>query len=201
MDDPNYHKEKYFNAAFEKQTYLNLLYTIVNMPVVLVFSVIILLCFVTGLLLLIVWVGVPFINLSFIIIQTYVETERKIFTKLTMKTIPPLKKKILNSNSQLKIFLAFINDKQSWKQLLYLIIKLPLSTLSFILTAALFFLTFLLIYTPFNAMFGHIHILNYQTDSFIEAIIGFFIGIILWVGILNVINLSTRLNNKLFNIF
>ncbi len=202
MNDPEYSKKGYFNAAFEKNSYLNGLFLVLQLPVSIVFFFLVFFCFLLGALLIIIWIGVPIINTSFIMAWSFADYERYLANKIYAEHIPAISKPQINVYSQVKVFFSFIRNHRTWKYLSFHCIKLLLSLVSFAIPLILAGLSFMLIYTPFNAMFGHIRIFSfYQTDSFIEAIFVFFIGIFIWIGIINLINLWTAFVLKVTKYF
>ncbi len=201
MDDPEYTKSKYFDSVFQKRTYFNLLYSIISMPFLLVCFIFILTTFVTGALFVVFWIGVPLLNLGFITINSIAKTDIKLtnFFSENYVTLPDTPD--LNYNSQLKIFLSFINSSNNWRATAYFFCRFLLSIVHFVVFCILVSMTAIMIITPVNAMFGHIRIFNFTTDLFIEAIFIFFIAIVLWIGIVNLINFWMKITEKTGSFF
>lgn len=201
MDDPEYSKSNYFDPVFQKQTYLHLIYSIISFPFLLVCSTFVLVTLITGTLLTIIWIGVPILNLGFISTNAIVRFDIKLTNYFTSEQLKHFDVPDLNYDSQLKIFLTLIKNSNTWKEIGYFFVRFIYSIIHFMLFGILVSMTVILIYTPFNAMFGHIRIFSFTTDLFIEAIFIFFISIILWVGIVNLINFWMKLTYKTTKLF
>ena len=201
MDDPDYHKPGYFDPPFKLQSYLNLIFSIIHFVYGFISFVFIVPLFIIGIILLPIWIGVPLLNLTFYLSSRLTTLNQHINELLYRRNIVIVKIPASQKSSQLSIFYDHTKNKRSWRYLLYNFIGLFINTVGVSLTAALLFMTYLLISTPYNAMFGHIDFLGYQTDYFFEAIILFFIGLIIWFGFFNITNYWTNTHIKILRYF
>lgn len=194
MDDPTYSKRGYFDAVFDKQSYLNMVFALIHFPLSLLSVTLLIISFIPGVLFFFFWIGAPLLNISFMLAWQLADKERWLLNKLYNENIPAVTRPAIQFQSQLKLFYMYVRKFRTWRYLLYHFVKFGLSLLLFLLPFILVGFGLMLIYAPFKAMFGHIQIFTwYQTDSFIEAIFIFFIGLILWMGIINLINAMTWL--------
>lgn len=181
--------KKFFDAIIKKQTYLNLLFLIISLPLGILYFIFITTGFLLGILLFIIWIGVPILLFVFKASWKISVLDKKLTSKLLNIQIPAISIPGFENSIQLKEFISYIKNFRTWKILLYLLLKLPVGIISIIPPILISILSGLLIYTPFNAVFGKINIMGiYQTESFIEAIFFFFFCIIIWIGLLNLIN-------------
>jgi len=189
MDDPDYHKKGYFDAVFEMQSYRNIIYAIFSFPFILINFIFLISLFVAGFLLLPVWLGVPLLNMLFISANFLARTGTGFASFFLKEGLSRPPKLIITEHKQLRVFMQLVKSKQSWQSLWYFVVRFFMGILHFSLPILLIGMTVVMFYTPFNAVFGHIALFGFTTDLFIEAVIVFFISIILWIGILNLINL------------
>lgn len=188
MDDPDYHKKGYFDAVFELQSYLNIIYAILSFPFILINFISLISLFVVGFLLLPIWLGVPLINILFISANFLARTGAGFASYFLKEDLSPPPKLIVTEHKQLTVFMQLVKSKQAWQSLWYFVVRFFMGIVHFSLPILLIAMTAVMFYTPFNAVFGHIALFGFTTDLFIEAVIVFFISIILWIGILNLIN-------------
>lgn len=188
MDDPDYHKKGYFDAVFEKQSYLNIIYAILSFPFILLNFAFLITSFIVGFLLLPVWLGVPVLNMMFISANYLARTGTAFASFFLKDDLSRPGRLVINEYKQLRVFMYLIKSRQSWQSLWYFVARFFMGIVHFSLPILLIAMTALMLYTPFNAVFGHITLFGFTTDLFIEAVIVFFISIILLIGILNLIN-------------
>jgi Putative sensor len=189
MDDPDYKKHQLFDSIFNLQTYLNILFLLLHILFSVVFTIPLLVIGICGLILLPVYFGVPILNIAFIYSRFLTKLNNDFYILMLRTEIPKVDFVLPERLSQLQLFRYFAKQRRSWQRLFYFACQSLFGILSALLLGFLVGLTVLLVYTPVNAMFGHIEIFSfYKTDSFIEAVFVFFIGFILWSLILNLLN-------------
>lgn len=199
MDDPNYANERLFDPIVDKQTWFNLIFILFLLPVSILFSVPVLIFFIIGIALLPLYIGVPVLNAVFNLSYQFTLAERWLFNHLLKKEIPRISSSVSPELKQVQLIRLHFKDIRVWKRIAFFAIIPPVCIISLILPAILIALAILMVYTPVNAMFGHIKIFSfYQTDSFIEAVFAFFIGFIIWAVLLHLVNYWVNLLNKLF---
>ena len=128
--------------------------------------------------------------------------EEKTFESFSKFSLPKITKFIPAEKSSFGIFKAYLKNKRTWNRLSYFSLKIFWRCLFSIPTLLLIALSSLLIYTPINSVFGHINIYHlFQTDSFIEVILIFFISLLVWVGLLHFIKYLFRISAQILKHF
>lgn len=201
MDDPDYHKRGYFDAPFSFKTYRNLLFAYFQFVFSLISFILTIILLVVGIPLILIWVGVPIINLTFYITGQMASFQRFLYLKMYKKNIPSIEVSLPNQNTQLKVFYSYTKNGRSWRYIIFNLVDFFMNIAGVLISSLLLFESYLLIHTPFRAMFGHIEFLGYQTDFFIEAIIFFFVGLIIWFGIMNLINIWANFHIRVIRYF
>ena len=190
MDDPDYDKHKLFDPIVSWQTYLHMIFSIIQLPFYLLISLPLFVLFVVGLVLMPVYVGSSLLNLAFLYTRLLVRINNKVCFFLLRWEIPRIESPLPPPNStQIQVFRHFASKRRNWNRILYFLLQPFLGIVSLSLLTLVTILALMMIYTPVSAMFGHIQIFNlYQTDSFVEAIFAFFIGFVILAGLLHAIN-------------
>ncbi|MDZ7741425.1 MAG: sensor domain-containing protein [Bacteroidota bacterium] len=198
MDDPDYQKHKLFDPIVSIQTYLNLFYALIQLPLYLFLGLPLLILFLLGIVLIPFYLGASLLNLAFIYARSLVKINNAIFRIVLRCEIPRMKSPLPPPRSTpLQAFRYFARQKRDWKRLSYFLLQPFLGIISLALLGVIAILALLMVYTPVTGMFGHIQIFNlYQTDSFVEAIFAFFIGFVILAGLLHVVNYWIKLIGK-----
>ncbi len=193
---------EFFDLLIKKEVYFGFIYSIISIPIAIIYFAITLSGLVLGILLLPIWIGIPFLNQYFKMIWELSKLEEYTFESFNKVSLPKIAKFIPQGKSSFSIFKAYLKNKRTWNRISYFLLKIFWRILFAVPTAALILLTSLLIYTPVNSVFGRINIYSlYQTDSFIEVILIFFICILIWVGLLHFINYLISVSSRLLRHF
>ena len=193
---------QFFDLLIKKEVYFGLIYSLISVPIALIYFTITALGLIIGFALLPIWIGVPFLNGYFKMIWEFSKLEEKTFETFTDFSLPKISKFIPAEKSSYLKFKAYLKNKRTWNRISYFLLKIFWRIIFAIPTAVLISLTSLLVYTPINSVFGHINIYKlFQTDSFIEVIFIFFICILVWVGLLHFINYLIGLSAQLLKHF
>lgn len=202
MKNEDNKESRFFDILIQKRSYFGFLYSIVAIPIALIYFVFSLLGLIVGFALLPFWIGVPFLNFYFFLIWKLSRFEEITFEYITGISLPKITKFTPNKKTVYLNFKAYFHNKRTWKRISYFLLKIFWRIIFGIPTVVLIVLTSLLIYTPVNSVFGRIKIYTvYQTESFIEVTIIFFVCIIIWIALLNFINYLTFLSSKILKQF
>jgi len=201
MDDPEYNKPGFFNPPFQAKTYLNIIFSFFLILSVSVSFVVLLTLFLMGTLLIVIWIGVPVLNLCFHLSTLFAGIKRHIYNLVYDKNIPSIEPSTYDTGSQLTVFYSNVKNFRCWRYLLFHIVELPVGIIGVLISGLLLLMLYLLVYTPFKAMFGEIYFLGFQTVSYIEAVIFFFVGLFLIIGVFNLVNYWTEIHLKLVRRF
>lgn len=189
MGNKKYSDTRFFDMLIEKQTYLNFLYSVIAFPLGILYFIFLCTGILLGTVLLLIWVGVPFLIFVFDAIWFLARFERKLSIWFFGVEIPVISKDIQYDPIQMKIFLSYLKNRRTWRFIGYLILKFPLGIISVIVPVVFLSLSFFMLYIPLNSVFGKIRVFNFfTTESFIEATFAFFGATILWFSLLNIIN-------------
>ncbi len=202
MQNEDGKEAEFFDLLIKKEVYFGFIYSLASIPIALIYFTITLGGLIIGILLLPIWLGIPFLNQYFKMIWELSKLEEQTFEAFNKISLPKIAKFIPQSRSSFGRFKEYLKNKRTWNRISYFLLKIFWRILFAVPTAALILLTSLLIYTPVNSVFGHINIYSlYQTDSFIEVIFIFFICILIWVGLLHFINYLIRISAQLLRHF
>lgn len=202
MQNENSKEAQFFDILIKKHVYYGFIYSLISIPIAIIYFIITLLGLVLGFILLPFWIGVPILNQYFGMIWELSKLEEKIFEYTTGVMLPKITKFVPNENSAYLRYRAYLHNKRTWNRIAYFLLKIFWRILFAIPSFTLITLTSLLIYTPVNSVFGRINIYQlYQTDSFIEVIMIFFVCILIWVAILHFINYLIKVSTRILNHF
>ena len=198
MNDPDYHKSSYFDLMIEKQTYFNLIYSIICIPLSLVYLAITLFGMLIGIVLLPLYIGIPYLNTFFAGIWLMSKYEEAIWEWFHSNNLPQLALYKPNTYKNLVRFKSYITNARTWKRIYYFLFRFFANLIFLIPTLLLLSLTFLMIYTPINSIFGHIQIFDFfTTDNFIEVVFFYFVCVLIWVGFFHLVNISAKFQEKM----
>ncbi len=202
MQNEDGKEAQFFDILIQKRVYYGFIYSLISIPIALIYLVLALSGLILGFVLLPFWIGVPILDQYFRMIWGLSKIEEKTFEYITGVSLPKISKFAPKDGSSYLRFKAYLKNKRTWNRISYFLLKIFWRSLFAIPSIVLIGLTSLLIYTPVNSVFGHIKIYKlYQTDSYIEVIMIFFVCIIIWVGLLQFINYLIRISTRILNYF
>ncbi|PKP34040.1 MAG: hypothetical protein CVU00_08570 [Bacteroidetes bacterium HGW-Bacteroidetes-17] len=202
MQNEDGKEAQFFDLLIKKRVYYGLIYSIISIPIAALYFVFVFGGLLVGFALLPIWIGVPFLNTHFRIIWVLSKFEEKTFEKYSGILLPKISPFIPSNKSSYHRFIDYMGNKRTWIRIGYFSLKLFWRSIFAIPGLFLITLSGLLIYTPVNSVFGHIDIYSfYQTDSFIEVILIFFVCIIIWVSILHLINYLFTISAHILKFF
>ena len=165
---------RFLSVAARPQSYLNVLYLLLAFPLGIAYFAFLVTGISAGFGLLIIWVGVPFLALVLTIAWGLRQFERVLAVRLLKEDISPAADEHpdgpaegANLSTAERRFIgawrrsrAHLSDRLTWTGIVYLLLKFPLGTASFVVTVTLISISFALLATP---------VLYLVTDSALPA--------------------------------
>lgn len=189
--------QEYFGVLVKGETYLNFAYLLLAFPLGLIYFILLVVGFSTGLSLIIIWVGLLILAVLFPAIWAGAAFERLQAIHLLKVDVPPMSKPITEEKSLLERMKVFFTNPVTWKGLLYLFLKFPIGILEFVIVVTGLSIVFSFLAAPFAYPWISIDFGMWMIDSFSEAIGVFIVGVLLLPGIFHVFNYTAKLNGML----
>jgi len=197
MPEPGEEEDTFFEILRQPYTFPNILFTLTEFLFSMGVLILYLPFFLMAIALTPLLIGIPMLSYLSTTVWEVVRLEKYFADLLTGSNIPLVKPPF---NPKVTIFTRikhFFLETRNLKLLLFPLLRFPIALAGLLPTLIFSGLTFLITYTPINAMFGHIELFGIlTTDSFVEVIFLFFVCIILWIGMLHLIKMSVRLQVK-----
>ena len=191
-----------FKAVTNRQTYLNILYHLLSFPTGLIYFIFIVTFLSVGIGLVVVWIGIPILIGLLAAVYGLSTFERFMAIKMLGVDIPSRRKQKAAEGLWNKVK-ALISNPETWKGMLYLLIKFPLGIISFSITVGLIAASVGLAATPILSAF-------HRTDwgvwserlysSPVAVIATCVLGVILAFLTLHILNGAAKLYAKLAKI-
>ncbi len=137
------------DVPIRKQTYLNLLYHLLALPLGIFYFVFLVSGLSLGLPLMIFWIGIPIVMGVFAGWYTLCKMERRLAISLLGENILPVSYEDMSGKSLLQKLGSMAANQVTWKGLLFLMVKLPMGMVSFTLLAVFGSLSLALLAAPF----------------------------------------------------
>ena len=202
MDNEDFNNSSYFDLLVQKKTYWSFLYSLLSIPISTLYFVFTVSGLIIGFVLTPLWIGTPILIGYFRMLWNLSKFEEKIYEKYLLIPLPTISKFRAENRSAILLLKIYLNNRRTWLRVGYFFSKIFYSTILALPMAILLGLSFSMIYIPIDSIFGHINFFNlYQTDSYIEVIFIYFVAIIIWVGIIHLINMSVVLSSKVAKSF
>lgn len=184
---------RFFGVVFRGDTYLNLLYVLLAFPLGLFYFVFLVPGLVTGLALSILWVGLLILLIIFFCWLGLIAIERQQAIWLLREDVPPMTPKEGTGENAWQWFVAYLKNPVTWKGLLFLLLKFPLGTLSFVIAFSLFMVTAVFLAAPLIYPFFQPEVYFtwnsvWVIDTLSEAMLAFLIGASLLFASLHIVN-------------
>ena len=180
--------EVLFGPATQAQTYLNLLYLLLTFPLGVAYFIFFTTGFSLGMGLLVILIGFPIVILMLAACQVLGTFERSLVRNLLHVEIPDRPPRPPAPGLWNK-FKALLDDSFTWKSFAYLMLEFPFGIASFVTVVTTLSLSVGLILTPFTYKVIPVDFGLWRVDSKNEAAVWCFVGIILLIGSLHLINL------------
>jgi hypothetical protein len=141
--------DKFFGVFLHPQTYLNGLYLLLSFPLGLFYFIFLVVGLSAGIPLVIVWVGLLVLAGVFAAWWGFIVFERQLAIWLLREDIPLTVRQNQTGKSLWQKVTAELRNPVTWKGLLYLLLKFPLGTFSFVVWVSLISLSGALLLAPF----------------------------------------------------
>ena len=148
LQDGNSQEYQRFQKSMQQRTVSNILYLLLSFPLGLIYFVLVIVGLSVGVSTIIIWVGIPILLLTMLVIRGIAALERDLAVGLLHVEIPRAAYRERGSTRWMQWFSAQFRDLATWKSLIYLLIKFPLSVISFSLTLPLLLTPIALIFAP-----------------------------------------------------
>lgn len=197
MGDPKRSTLRFFSVIGSGQAYLNMLYLLVAFPLGVTYFVFLISGLAVGISLSIIWVGVPILLLVGAGWWTLASFERFMVIHLLSEDIPEMSRPSNEGASIWTRFKKYFIHPVTWKSPLYLFLKFPLGTATFVILATLISLTLAFLTMPLTHEFlseFHVGVFfgpglpAWHIDSMSDALLCTLIGLILWPVTLHITN-------------
>ena len=197
MDDPKQSAFRFFSVIGNGQAYLNLLYLLASFPLGISYFVFLVSGLAVGISLSIIWVGIPILLLVGAGWWTLASFERFMAIHLLSEDIPEMSRPSNEGAGLWARFKEYFVNPVTWKSPLYLFLKFPLGTATFVILATLISLTLAFLTMPFTyeflsefqvGVFFGPGLPVWHIDNMSDALLGTLIGLILWPVTLHVTN-------------
>ena len=179
----------FVKVAFEKQTYMNILYLLFSFPLGTAYFVFLVSGLSLGFGLLLVWIGIPVLVLVFLAWWEIASFERQLAIWLLGIDIPPMSLTPVNEKSILGRAIYRVKSPVTWKALLFLLVKFPVGIFSLVVMVFLIALTLAMLINPILYITGNSFANTFQ-GSILISISGIFIGL----ASLHVLNLLAHIS-------
>jgi hypothetical protein len=187
---------RFFKVMVSGQAYIKLLYLLAAFPLGLFYFCFLVSGLSLGISLTIVWVGLPILLLVGAGWLWLVAFERFMVIHLLKENVPATRPTLQGDVGIWRRISAYLTNPVTWKGLLYLFLKFPLGMVTFVVLIVLVALTLAFLSLPFTYQsqqffqegFLHAGQFVWQVDSLGEALLGAFIGLLLWPLSLNISN-------------
>ena len=139
-----------------------LVYLILSLPLGIVYFVLV----VTGLAVsigtLVIWIGIPLLLITFLLIHGMAEIERQLIARLLRQPLPSRPTSRPPQQNYLQRCGTLLRDSRTWTSSLYMLLKLPMGIVSFVMA-----LTLPLVSVVF-ALFPLVYLLNLYIDMILQ---------------------------------
>ncbi len=167
---------EFVKVAFEKQTYMNILYLLFSFPLGTAYFIFLVTGLSLGFGLLLIWIGIPVLLIVFLAWWEIAAFERQMAIWFLGIDIPSMSLTPLNEKSILGRFIYRLKSPVTWKALLFLIVKFPLGIFSLVAMVVLLAMTMGMIFNPLIYLTGNSHAATLQ-EAILIAIAGIFVGL------------------------
>ncbi|MBC8281369.1 MAG: sensor domain-containing protein [Chloroflexi bacterium] len=151
----------FFKAIIQPQTYLNILYLLLGLPLGIGYFVTLVTGIALGFGLLVIWVGVPILLLMFAISWALCRFERSLAVHMLHEEIPLVTRPVLSRengsglSTTERLFVGgwrrlkrHLSDRLTWTGMLYLLLRFPLGVATFTIAVTLVSVPIGMIFAP-----------------------------------------------------
>jgi hypothetical protein len=203
----------------EAHTASNIAYLLLSFPLGVFYFVLLITGFSVGISTVIVWLGIPILFATIAGIWGMAALERSLAARLLHMDMPTPRERYAESGKMVERFGLKIRDSQTWKSLVYLLIKFPLGIFSFCVALTLLALCASLILAPLGYLIATyvlqelgVHVAHssipiwwlntlsmqitgeYEAGEFVKSFAYTVVGIVLWLPVRALLNGMARLS-------
>lgn len=179
-----------------KKFFPNLIYLLLSLPLGVLYFVILITGYSLGIGLVITLVGLPILVAMIFVTYILGDLDRTITSKLLGIRIGKPEARPSNDDSAKSILVAQLKSVQFWKELLYLLLKMPIGVIAFTVAIVVISVSLALVLTPFIYTYipdAQIMLWNgFEVDTMQKAVVTSIVGIILTVLCVPLINAFSR---------
>jgi hypothetical protein len=184
MLDKNSSINRFINVAFQKQTYLNIIYLLFTFPLGTAYFIFLVTGLSLGLSLSVVWVGIPILILVFLAWWEIASFERQLAIWFLDVDIAPMGIEEVTGGSILDKMVQRLKNPVTWKALFFLFIKFPLGILSLVVTVLLISISLSMLLIPLAHGFRGL----VWSGSNGEVLIVFILGLVITLISMHIMN-------------
>lgn len=185
---------RFFGVIIRGQTYLNILYILLALPLGVFYYVFLAGGIILGVPLVIVFIGILVLIAVFAAWVAFIAFERQLAIWLLRVDVPPY---IPDPSSHTNWISGLITNRVTWTGLLFLFLKLPLGVFSLTLLVVLFSTTVSFLSAPFiytnqtlsNLAFLPVEWTGWEVDTLYWAVLLFVIGLLMIFLSLHILNI------------
>jgi len=193
---------RFFGVVIRGQTYLNILYLLLALPLGVFYYIFLVGLFVTGIPLVFIFIGILILIAVFAAWVAFVAFERQLAIWLLSVDVPPYMPEVTDQKGTSGWIGGFLTNRVTWTGLLYLFLKFPLGVFSFVLLTTLFALTIAFLSAPFTYNLVPLDIwvtwdVVWSVDTLWKALILFVFGILMIFISLHLLNIMAWIWGRL----
>jgi hypothetical protein len=179
---------EFLGAVGRAQSYLNILYLLLSLPLGIFYFVFLAVGMSVGMSLVILWVGLPILVLVLAAGRVLANGERQLAHWLLDAPIGRVETLGPGLRHPWAAFKALVGEGQTWGGLLFLLLKFPLGIFSFLLTVSLLAVSTALILVPLAFQYVPVNVGTWPITSADAALVCLAAGLILAVVSIYVLN-------------
>jgi len=193
---------RFFGVVIRGQTYLNILYLLLALPLGVFYYIYLVGLFVTGIPLVFIFIGILILIAVFAAWVAFVAFERQLAIWLLSVDVPPYMPEVTDQKGSSGWIGGFLTNRVTWTGLLYLFLKFPLGVFSFVLLTTLFALTIAFLSAPFTYNLVPLDVwvtwdVVWSVDTLWKAFILFVFGILMIFVSLHLLNIMAWIWGRL----
>jgi len=198
----NWNIENFIGVVGSRRAYLNMLYLVLTLPLGVFYFVYLVTGISVGFSLIILWIGIPILLLVIGGWWLLAAFERQMAIHWLGEDIGEMLQPSQEASSAGRLR-AFLSGRVTWTSLVYLLVKLPMGILAFVIVVTLSAITVVSITAPLTYQWGVIQIdlwygvPAWNINRINDALILSLIGLLFWPVTLHITNALTWVNGWL----
>ena len=152
-----------FRPSAQRPPFIStLLYLILSLPFGIVYFVLVVTGLTTSIGTLIIWIGIPLLLITLLLVHGMAEIERQLIARLLRQPLPSRPTNSPPQQNYLRRLGTLLRDPRTWTSSLYMLLKLPLGIVSFVMA-----LTLPLVSVAVS-LFPLVYLLNLYVDTILQ---------------------------------